>query len=90
MTESSSSSVSNNYASDVPFRPSSAVPGMPGTATGLGMTGNGALVTGYNEANYAVFDPLNWMLDGLVDFPYTFAGVQGLDQPDMEGMGGIT
>jgi hypothetical protein len=35
---------------------------------------------GYNnESNYEVFDPLNWMLDGLVDFPYSFAAVQGLE-----------
>ncbi|KAN0114677.1 hypothetical protein V8E51_004221 [Hyaloscypha variabilis] len=26
-----------------------------------------------------VFDPLNWMLDGLVDFPYSYAAIQGLD-----------
>lgn len=34
---------------------------------------------GYNESNYEVFDPLNWMLDGLVDFPYSYAAVQGLE-----------
>jgi len=33
----------------------------------------------YNESNYEVFDPLNWMLDGLVDFPYSYAAVQGLE-----------
>jgi len=33
---------------------------------------------GYNESNYEVFDPLNWMLDGLVDFPYSYNAVQGL------------
>lgn len=29
---------------------------------------------------YEVFDPLNWMLDGLVDFPYSFSspGMRGL------------
>ncbi|RFU32715.1 hypothetical protein B7463_g3600, partial [Scytalidium lignicola] len=32
-----------------------------------------------NESNYEVFDPLNWMLDGLVDFPYSYAAVQGLE-----------
>jgi len=36
--------------------------------------------TGYGEANYEVFDPLNWMLDGLVDFPYSFTAMQGLEQ----------
>ena len=34
---------------------------------------------GYSESNYEVFDPLNWMLDGLVDFPYSYAAVQGLE-----------
>lgn len=38
---------------------------------------------GYSESNYEVFDPLNWMLDGLVDFPYSFAAVQGLEQNGM-------
>jgi len=33
----------------------------------------------YTDAsNYEVFDPLNWMLDGLVDLPYA---LQGLEQP---------
>ena len=31
------------------------------------------------EPNYEVFDPLNWMLDGLVEFPYSIPGV-----PEME------
>ncbi|KAN0093765.1 hypothetical protein V8E51_016949 [Hyaloscypha variabilis] len=34
---------------------------------------------GYSESNYEVFDPLNWMLDGLVDFPYSYAAIQGLE-----------
>lgn len=38
---------------------------------------------GYNESNYEVFDPLNWMLDGLVDFPYSYAAVQGLEANGM-------
>lgn len=29
---------------------------------------------GMGESNYEVFDPLNWMLDGLVDFPYLGSG----------------
>ncbi|KAL2058069.1 hypothetical protein ABVK25_001687 [Lepraria finkii] len=31
------------------------------------------------EPNYEVFDPLNWMLDGLVEFPYSIPGL-----PEME------
>jgi hypothetical protein len=38
---------------------------------------------GYSESNYEVFDPLNWMLDGLVDFPYSYAAVQGLTENGM-------
>jgi hypothetical protein len=53
------------------------VPGMAGMSTGMlddfGMEYGSA-------ANYEVFDPLNWMLDGIVDFPYNFSnGGQGLD-----------
>lgn len=53
------------------------VPGMAGMSTGMlddfGMEYGSA-------ANYEVFDPLNWMLDGIVDFPYNFNnGAQGLD-----------
>ncbi len=63
---------------------------MPGMATGFGIAGNGGLGTGYHEANYEVFDPLNWMLDGLVGFPYSFTGVQGLEQLELGGLGGIS
>lgn len=27
----------------------------------------------FGQASYDVFDPLNWMLDGIVDFPYSFS-----------------
>jgi len=64
------------------------ISGVPGTitpnnsaalATGVGMTGMGS----FGEANYEVFDPLNWMLDGLVDFPYSFTAIQGLEGQGM-------
>jgi hypothetical protein len=93
ITDSSSSSVTaggSNLATDIPLRPPSAIPGMPGMATGIGVNGNGGLGMGYGEANYEVFDPLNWMLDGLVDFPYALGGMQGLDQPGFGGLGGIS
>lgn len=48
---------------------------------GGSVTPNG--LGGYGESNYEVFDPLNWMLDGLVDFPYSYAAVQG---PESQGM----
>jgi hypothetical protein len=54
--------------------------GGPGSITpsnGVGLPSAGML--GYGESNYEVFDPLNWMLDGLVDFPYSYAAVQGLE-----------
>ena len=40
----------------------------------------------YSQANYEVFDPLNWMLDGTVDFPYSFNPGSGMDQPAIDGM----
>ncbi|ETN42841.1 uncharacterized protein HMPREF1541_01999 [Cyphellophora europaea CBS 101466] len=53
------------------------VPGMAGMSTGM----LDDFSTDYGAAaNYEVFDPLNWMLDGIVDFPYNFNnGGQGLD-----------
>ena len=55
------------------------VPGMAGMSTGMlddfGMD--------YSQANYEVFDPLNWMLDGIVDFPYNFNPATGT----MDGLG---
>jgi hypothetical protein len=53
------------------------MPSMSNIANGTSYSTFG---TGYGEANYEVFDPLNWMLDGLVDFPYSFAALQGLEQ----------
>jgi hypothetical protein len=36
---------------------------------------------GEKYGGYEVFDPLNWMLDGLDELPYSYATVQGLDAP---------
>lgn len=59
----------------------------PGPGTTLGAAGGmgvgGGIGMGMGESNYEVFDPLNWMLDGLVDFPY-FGHPGGLEA------GGIT
>jgi hypothetical protein len=38
---------------------------------------------GGGESNYEVFDPLNWLLDGNVDFPYSFTAIQGLTENGM-------
>jgi len=51
-----------------------------------GLPSSSSMLTGgvgYSESNYEVFDPLNWMLDGLVDFPYSYAAVQGLEANGM-------
>jgi len=50
---------------------------------GLGGTVTPGISNPYGETNYEVFDPLNWMLDGLVDFPYSYAAVQGLEAQGM-------
>ena len=71
-------------------------PGMAGMATGLGgntssgpafdanvnaMQLNNNPGGSYGDASYEVFDPLNWMLDGLVDFPgMGFTDLGGLEQ----------
>lgn len=59
---------------------------MQPTLAGLGGTVTPGItqgMSGYGESNYEVFDPLNWMLDGLVDFPYSYAAVQGLEAQGM-------
>ncbi len=61
------------------------VPGMAGMSTG--MIGDD-FSTDYGQASYDVFDPLNWMLDGIVDFPYSFTNVQGGELSGIEGLGG--
>lgn len=40
-------------------------------------------MNGYGDSSYELFDPLNWMLDGLVDFPYSYAAVRGLEAQGM-------
>jgi hypothetical protein len=76
---------------------SNTIPGMAGMATGLlesssntttaDLPGGGDLsMTDYGQASYDVFDPLNWMLDGIVDFPYNFSSSGGNDGGEMGGM----
>ncbi len=64
---------------------SSMVPGMAGMSTGM----LDDLAMDYNQANYEVFDPLNWMLDGTVDFPYSFNPASDMDQPGIDGLDGM-
>jgi hypothetical protein len=51
---------------------------MAGMPTGLGMGSDYDVGFTNSNATYEVFDPLNWMLDGLVDFPYNYDAVHGL------------
>lgn len=37
------------------------------------------LPSGFMEPNYEVFDPLDWLLDGLVDLPYSYSTVGGME-----------
>lgn len=41
--------------------------------------GVNSLPSGFMEPNYEVFDPLNWLLDGLVDLPYSYSAVGGIE-----------
>lgn len=51
----------------------STVSGVPSNGM-MGLNGD----VGFGESNYEVFDPLNWMLDGLVDFPYSYSAINSL------------
>lgn len=56
---------------------------LPQATLGLGATntiGTG-LPSGFLEPNYEVFDPLNWLLDGLVDLPYSYSTMGGMETP---------
>ena len=69
-----------------PTNPDSAVESSASSVADPSFTGSnilGDMITpGANnnigEPNYEVFDPLNWLLDGLVDFPYSLAEEQGM------------
>lgn len=63
---------------------SAMVPGMAGMATGM----VDDLSMDYGQASYDVFDPLNWMLDGIVEFPYNFNNVQNNDLSGVDSLGG--
>jgi hypothetical protein len=61
---------------------------MAGMATGLVENTSGDLsMIDYGQASYDVFDPLNWMLDGIVDFPYNFPSGSGNDLGGLDTMG---
>lgn len=65
---------------DPSLAPAPAVPHGLAMSTSTSGVGNmpSAAVTGFMEPNYEVFDPLNWLLDGLVDFPYNMP-MQGME-----------
>jgi hypothetical protein len=81
------------------LRTSSSTPGVMGDPSlapapplpqGLGISASNndvnslpSAVNGVMEPNYEVFDPLNWLLDGLVDFPYTYPTMQGMETQGM-------
>ncbi|KAF9884036.1 hypothetical protein FE257_002374 [Aspergillus nanangensis] len=66
---------------------SSSTPGVPGADPSLAPApllaqanlGVEALPSGFMEPNYEVFDPLNWLLDGLVDLPYSYSTMAGME-----------
>jgi hypothetical protein len=48
----------------------------PNASSGLGNAGAASTLLGgisYTDPNYDVWDPQHWMLDGLLDFNYTYA-----------------
>ncbi|KAJ5095680.1 hypothetical protein NUU61_005036 [Penicillium alfredii] len=89
------STADSSAASSVgPIRTASSTPGISGgdpslapapmlSQASLGVQGstNGVsgLPSGFMEPNYEVFDPLNWLLDGLVDLPYSYSTMGGME-----------
>ncbi|GAM36896.1 hypothetical protein TCE0_022f06354 [Talaromyces pinophilus] len=63
------SSTTPGVTGDPSLAPAPALP--HGLSLSSSSTGVNNLPSGFMEPNYEVFDPLNWLLDGLVDFPYT-------------------
>ncbi|WEW58953.1 hypothetical protein PRK78_004421 [Emydomyces testavorans] len=61
-----------------PPAPSTDIGALP-ASTGASAAGLAGLPSGFLEPNYEVFDPLNWILDGLVDFPYSYNVVPGIE-----------
>ncbi|PYI01979.1 hypothetical protein BO78DRAFT_400916 [Aspergillus sclerotiicarbonarius CBS 121057] len=92
-TNPDSNADSSNSSSVVPTRTSTATPGVAGADPSLApapmlaqasmgvppSSGVGALPSGFLEPNYEVFDPLNWLLDGLVDLPYSYSTISGME-----------
>ncbi len=54
-------------------------PILPNLGVGPPNNGAGGLPSGFMEPNYEVFDPLNWLLDGLVDLPYSYSTMGGME-----------
>jgi hypothetical protein len=87
------SAADSSAASSVgPPRTSSSTPGitggdpslapapiLPNLGVGPPSNGAGGLPSGFMEPNYEVFDPLNWLLDGLVDLPYSYSTMGGME-----------
>lgn len=73
----------NASANDPVLSTPAIVPGMAGMATGM----VDDFSMDYGQASYDVFDPLNWMLDGIVDFPYTFNNGQPSNISGIEALG---
>lgn len=88
------SNADSSASSSVGAVPNSTTPGVSGAdpslapapllpPSTLGMAaGNtvGGLPSGFMEPNYEVFDPLNWLLDGLVDLPYSsYSTMSGME-----------
>ncbi|BCR94428.1 putative C6 transcription factor (Leu3) [Aspergillus luchuensis] len=93
-TNPDSNAESSNSSSIQPTRTSTATPGVAGAAdpslapapmlpqANMGVSAPsavGALPSGFMEPNYEVFDPLNWLLDGLVDLPYSYSTISGIE-----------
>ncbi|KAJ5174874.1 uncharacterized protein N7482_000751 [Penicillium canariense] len=74
-TQSSTPGISGGDPSLAPA-PMLTQPSLGIQAPGSGFSG---LPSGFMEPNYEVFDPLNWLLDGLVDLPSSYSTMGGME-----------
>jgi hypothetical protein len=66
-------------AADPSLAPAAPLPPNLGITATNGITNLPNSLNGFGEPNYEVFDPLNWLLDGVMDFPYSYPGLHGLE-----------
>jgi hypothetical protein len=64
---------------DPSLAPAAPLPPNLGITASNGMANLSNPFNGFGEHNYEVFDPLNWLLDGVTEFPLNYPTISGLE-----------